>query len=353
MGVAVVAGLAAMAGISPFSVMLGAFTVGYLAAYYVTPRVSRLTRNIARSLRNTAEEVENTVNTAFSPFEPTSTNANGNQPPQRPTENNRSNSVHVNHRLLLLQRRLSQILRNLRQHILVSDTDRDPISQAVRRHQRGTFHQIYTTISELIANGYSASIQRSNQSEVNLVISSPDRLWREVIEYQLADYLDVHDQLIHQEFERRWSRDVCPTILSARFQGSQLVLSPQVNLGGATNVIYGIRCRKCDRRLGPCNINYVGQTTLSLRERVDQHACAAARTFINGITENTPFRPMYEHAADRSLHDLPPGILPRQVFGEVMEVILLPTGSGDLRSWECFWQFFCHCRTFFYGWSHQ
>jgi hypothetical protein len=244
-----------------------------------------------------------------------------------------------------------------------------------RQLQREFFLQIHTIFSELQSNGYSASIQRSNQSEVNLVISSPpasrpaspDDPWSEVIEYQLTDYLDVPDQLIHQEFDPESSR---PTVLSARFQGSQLVLSPLMDHGGATNVICGIRCRDCDRKLGPCNISYVGQTTRSVHarvcgeharevastiERINEARCATTppttTTTTTPTTPTTRRRPMYQHAANHFFDDLPENTQARDVFRLVMDVIILPTGSGDLHSWECFWQFFCRCRTFFFGWS--
>jgi hypothetical protein len=72
-------------------------------------------------------------------------------------------------------------------------------SPADRQFQRESFLQVYTSVSELLSNGYSADIWQNE----SLVISSPDCSWREVIEHQVADYLDVHNQLIviHQEFD--------------------------------------------------------------------------------------------------------------------------------------------------------
>ena len=72
------------------------------------------------------------------------------------------------------------------------------------------------------------------------------------------------------------------------------------------------------------------------------------------MTEDAPSRPMYQHAAQH-FQNLPPGTEQRDVFRQVMDVILLPTGNieskDDLRPWEVFWQFFFHCRNFFSGWS--
>lgn len=62
-------------------------------------------------------------------------------------------------------------------------------------------------------------------------------------------------------------------------------------------------------------------------------------------------RSMYEHIAQhyRNGH-LPRDISKRDVFRQVMDVVVLPTsGNGDLRSWELFWQFFFGCREFFCG----
>jgi hypothetical protein len=63
---------------------------------------------------------------------------------------------------------------------------------------------------------------------------------------------------------------------------------------------------------------------------------------------------MYEHAANHFRYDLPENTQPRDAFRQVMEVILLPIGDDDdLRSWESFWQFFLHCRKYFWGWSQR
>jgi hypothetical protein len=206
----------------------------------------------------------------------------------------------------------------------------------------------------LLSNGHSINFARPLES---LVISSNDGSWLEVIEYQVSDDLDVNDQMIRQEFPLN-PNSPCPTVLSARFQSdSRLVLSQQENHVAATNVIYGIRCRLCDRRLGPYNINYVGQSERSAHKRVcDEHSGTVEKLINNepNDTEDQPPRTMYNHVVQHFRNDLPRDSLPRDAFRLMMEVILLPIGSDvDLRSWECFWQFFCHCRKFFWGWSQR
>ncbi|EFX63462.1 hypothetical protein DAPPUDRAFT_307410 [Daphnia pulex] len=270
------------------------------------------------------------------------------QPPQQPTDKKKTD---LSDPCLEFRQRLTVILRRIRQRML-QDTG-SAWSPADRQFQRESFLEIHTIVSELLSNGYSARIPSSNFA--NLVISSPDGSWREEIEYQVADYLDVHDQLIDQQFPLN-PQSSCPTVLSATFDGShQLVLSPLMDHGGATNVIYGIRCRKCDRRLGPGNINYVGQTIRSVHARVcGEHARSVASTINKGLSEDESRRPMYEHAANHFRYDLPENTQPRDAFRQVMEVILLPIGdAGDLRSWESFWQFFLHCRKYFWGWSQR
>ena len=162
-----------------------------------------------------------------------------------------------------------------------------------------------------------------------------------------------------------------PTVLSAGFQGSQLVLSQQGDLGGATDVIYGIGCRLCDRQLGnpvingflsrldlidPSkiglgNINCVGQTTRSIRLRLRREQ---AGPVANTINEEAAIQPTHEHATEHlQKGDLPPGKQPRDAFRLMMDVIILLTVGEDLRSWECFWQFFCHCRRIVWGWNQR
>jgi hypothetical protein len=109
-------------------------------------------------------------------------------------ENNKPKSVdHV----LVLRQQLTVILRGIR--LRMSQDTGSAWSPADRQFQRESFLQVYTSVSELLSNGYSADIWQNE----SLVISSPDCSWREVIEHQVADYLDVHNQLIviHQEFD--------------------------------------------------------------------------------------------------------------------------------------------------------
>ena len=56
------------------------------------------------------------------------------------------------------------------------------------------------------------------------------------------------------------------------------------------------RCRLCDRRLGPGNINYVGQTTRSVVQRVyREHARATANEIEkSNVNDDSPHRPMYQ-----------------------------------------------------------
>ena len=293
---------------------------------------------------------------------PTSTSGSQ-QPPQQPTENNRPEDLDNRERVIReLRQRLKKLLEEIRERIR-QDTGRE-LSEAERQFQRETFHEIFTIVSELISNGHSVAFDGPFES---LVISSRDGSWSEVIEYQLADYLDVHDQLIDQQFDlaalpddRRANAVPCPTILSAQFEGSRLVLSERGDHGGATNVIYGIRCRLCDRRLGPGNINYVGQTIRSVHQRVCiEHAGATANAINGSHSGDASHRPMYQHVAQhiqrRFLFSWTAN--PRDAFRQVMDVILLPIGpiesEDDLRSWEVFWQFFFHCREFFWGWSKR
>ena len=269
------------------------------------------------------------------------------QSPQQPTENNRVRVFRE------LRQRLKQLLEEIRGRIR-QDTGRE-LSDAERQFQREIFYEIYTIVLQLFSNGHSAAFDGLLKS---LVISSSDGSWSEVIEYQMADYLDVHDQLIGQQFPFDL-RSSCPTVLSAEFQEQRLVLSRRGDHGGATNVIYGIRCRLCDRRLGPGNINYVGQSNRSVHQRVcGEHARAAATQVNQGscVTKDAPGRPMYQHVTDH-FQNLPPSTEQRDAFRQVMDVILLPTGrienKDDLRPWEIFWQFFFHCREFFWGWSKR
>ena len=237
--------------------------------------------------------------------------------------------------------------------------------QEFREWQRKIFHEIYKTILELFSYRH---IARFDKKKLRLVISSKYDSWSEQIEYQLAGQLDVNDQLIdHEQFplDRNPS---CPTILSAQFgPDSRLVLSPQENhrFPPVTNVIYGIRCRLCIQNdpyeINAGNnryINYVGQTAKNgLHNRVcnGHGGCIRSQISNKNVTGKTKFRPMYEHAANHIRNnDLPQGTQPQDAFRQVMDVILLPISSdGDLSSWERFWQFFCHCRTSFWGWSQR
>ena len=118
------------------------------------------------------------------------------------------------------------------------------------------------------------------------------------------------------------------------------------------------RCRLCDRRLGTGNINYVGQTTRSVHQRVcREHARATANEIEkSNVNDDSPHRPMYQYIASH-FQNLPPGTEQRDAFRQVIEVIFLPTGhienKDDLRSWEVFWQFFLRYRRFFWGWSQR
>ncbi|KAI9550557.1 hypothetical protein GHT06_005059 [Daphnia sinensis] len=286
--------------------------------------------------------------------EPTSDGASdGNQPPQKPTENK---SSEPECRVSVLRQRLTELLNRIRQFI--SRVNGRQWSRADRQFRRESFRQMYDIVSELISNGHSVTIREDSY----LVIYSRHDVWIKVIEYQLVDFFDVHDQLIGQQF--RLFPTSCPTVLLAKFQGSELRLTEQWIHGFHTNVIYGIRCRLCRSK-----ISYVGLTTRSVHDRVcGEHA----RSVANAITNNlyggraAPSRPMCEHAAYHYHNgDVPPGTQPRNVFRELMDVIILPIGPPPkkdeeakkkkrvLRSWECFWQFFLHCRKFFWGWSHQ
>ena len=148
--------------------------------------------------------------------------------------------------------------------------------QRDRRFQMESFQDIFNIVSELISNGHTISI---TSDHYNLAISSRDGSWSIMIEYQIADYLNVHDQLFNQRFPLNPGSS-CPTVLSARFQESRLVLAPQTNHNNG-HVIYGIRCRLCDLRAGPCNINYVGLTKRSAHQRVCGEHARAARDLIN------------------------------------------------------------------------
>lgn len=123
---------------------------------------------------------------------PTSDCASGNQPPQKPTENKRSEPKCPVSGLRQLRERLTELLKRIRQFIHPADG-----RQPSREFQRESFLEIYEIVSELIANGHSVYFTNDN---LGLVISSPDRLWWIVIAYQVADVLDIHDQLIDQQF---------------------------------------------------------------------------------------------------------------------------------------------------------
>ena len=223
-------------------------------------------------------------------------------------------------------------------------------SRAEKQFQRESFRQIYAIVSQLISNGHSAAIVGPGGK--SLVIYSRDGSWSVEIDYQVANYLKVHNQLIGQQFHLD-KKSSCPTVLSAELQESRLALNNKVD-HSATDVIYGIRCRICDHRFGQGNISYVGRTNRSVHDRVcNEHARSVAYSINDGpnLAKDAPYRPMYQHAAEH-LDDLPSSTEPWEVFRLVMDVILLPTGSiiddDDLESWECFWQFFFQCRQFFW-----
>ncbi len=288
-----------------------------------------------------------------------------NQPPQQPSHFNTTNSTDTEDPLLReLRRKLLKLLDRIRQRIEQDRrTSRQHWSQEDRQFQREAFREFHQIVTGLISYGHFVLLPHPSQSyptveENHLFISSPDgRSWVLEIEYQIADYLDVHHQLINQRFDfnpiynGRSMNDTspCPMVLSANFQGSKLVLTHQADHSSHEGIIYGIRCQICQRgsTMANGNINYVGQTKRSLHQRVcKEHARSIAN--IKGKQ-----RPMYEHAQEH-LKKLP-WVPPQNAFQQVMEVIILPINGGpdDLRSWECFWQFFFHCRTFFWGWSQR
>ncbi|KAK4015683.1 hypothetical protein OUZ56_030657 [Daphnia magna] len=319
-----------------------------LQSYYDNGIINKRQYNQATKEMAAAGGKNVTVNVPLNQA-PTSDCASGNQPPQKPTENKRSKPAC---RVSVLRQRLTELLNRIRQFI--SREDGRQWSRADRQFQRESFRQIHEIVSELISNGHSVAIRNDN---LELVIYSRDGSWRIGIEYQVVDFLDIHDQLIGQQFPLDPASS-CPTVLSAEFQGSGLHLTRQVDHGGHTNVIYGIRCRLCDRRLGPGNISYVGQTTRSVHARVClEHARSVANAINDEVYDSgeASRRPMCEHAANHyQNNDGPRDTQPRNVFREVMDVILLPTGGqDDLRSWECFWQFFLHCRKYYWGWSKR
>lgn len=238
---------------------------------------------------------------------------------------------------------LSQLLQQIRQRM-----DQDPMLRD-KQFQRDSFQQIYAIVSELLSNGHVATIGDG------ILVISRNRSLIVTIEYQIVDYLDVHDQLTHQQFPLD-SSSTCPTILEARFENRKLILIPQVNHKSMKNVIYGVRCRLCDRRNGPGNISYVGMTNRSVHNRLcNEHSKSVADSIDKRANEEDSHRPMYKHAVEHyDKGDVPSGTEPKDVFRQVMDVILLPISSDDdLRSWECFWQFFFHCREFFWGWSQR
>ena len=124
-----------------------------------------------------------------------------------------------------LRQRLKQLLEEIRGGIR-QDPGR-PWGPAERRFQRETFHEIYTIVSQLFSNGHSAAFDGPVES---LVISSSDGSWSQLIEFQVG----VHDQLIDQQFPLE-PRSLCPTVLSAEFQGQRLVLSRRGDHGGAVD----------------------------------------------------------------------------------------------------------------------
>jgi hypothetical protein len=300
----------------------------------------------------------------------TATNSSGNQPAYQPPHQpqpTRNNQPNTSARVTLLRQRLTRLLEIVRERIIQDQENSHTLDyerelREFRIWQREIFYEIYTVVAELFSNGHSARFDSNN---LRLVIASNDGSWSETIEYRVAGQLDVNDQLIHQQFPLNRNSS-CPTVLSARFgSDSGLVLSQQGNHADITNVIYGIRCRLCDQNdpyeINPGNnryINYAGQTGQSgLHTRVcnGHGGCIKRRIDNEGVTEDQQYRPMYEHAANHFRNnELPQGTQPRDAFREVMEVILLPiSNDGDLSSWERFWQFFCHCRTSFWGWSQR
>ena len=250
-----------------------------------------------------------------------------------------------------LRQQLKEVLQRIRRNTA------DQRSPEERRFKNERFHTIYTIVCHLMSNGHSLRIL-NNQT---LEISSRDGSWSEEIEYQVAYYLDIHYQLIEQQFELD-EESPCPTILSAEFdQKSNIQLSPyQGDHYALTNAIYAIRCWICSS-----NVKYVGQSehaekgTSSIHKRVCTGHAWYAKKAIDNFNKSLPVnssRPMYVHATEHFIQeDLPQGTQPHDAFRQTMDVILLPIGpiesKNDLRSWEVFWQFFLHCRKFFGGWS--
>ena len=228
------------------------------------------------------------------------------------------------------------------------------------------FHTIHTKISELISNGYFAVFYHFD----NLIISSPDASRSVLIEYDITMYLNVNDQMNQQllrlapsssPIKLRANAVPCPTIMSAGFQGPRLVLSRLENNRCTTTkkIIYGFRCRLCPHFPDNCpsRIKYVGQTTTSVHDRV----CLKYRSALKSMIEEGDFESdqlMCNHVGD---HLKKGHILldakKRDVLRVMMDLVLLPTSTinnkTQLRSWELFWQFFCHARVCFGGWSKQ
>ena len=183
-----------------------------------------------------------------------------------------------------------------------------------------------------------------------------------------------------QLFGRKWPADrpkvslqsdvVVLDSLVGRIPRVDTHLVQEEDHGGATiDVIYGIRCWLCDRQLflgflwrfdhplapyskiGIGNINKVAQNTRSMRLRLRSEQIGPVA---NTINEEAAIQPTHEHATEHlQKGDLPPGKQPRDAFRLMMDVIILLPVGEDLRSWEWFWQFFCHCRRIVWGWNQR
>jgi len=282
-----------------------------------------------------------------------------------------------------------------------------------RECKNAFFHELYEVISKLLLNGHFASfIEHRYESLIIAEIDHGDPLkdakdkWHIVIEYSIAEYLDVCGQFllpINQfEINSKLTSINCYsekykefTIRSAGFEGANLILSKKVvPCFENQNIIYGIRCRECSSIDPTYNVSYVGKTDNigNKNERCVHDPCQytnpASLVSYVGETEN-------KKKNTRSVHDrvckdrddeywkyleeykmieqqqtkkkmkkryMHLHIIEKHKgfnFHNTMEMIYLPLPveyknktitRNDLYTWECFWQFFCRANQLRGGW---
>lgn len=212
-----------------------------------------------------------------------------------------------------------------------------------REFKNNRFYELYEIISKLLCQGHLACFAKHSPKSLFIAPIDPGDMWRIEIEEDIANYLDVKNQFLDPKNQFTTNAETtttyCPskntnmTFRSACFEGPKLVISkPIADCGKIKNIIYGIRCKECPSG-DASNVRYIGKTKRSAHTRHGEHQEKTQTTKLS----------MYKHAA----------IEPHKSdFHNTMEMIYFPMKcieddknmKQSLKSWECFWQFFCRAR---------